>query len=366
MIDETDHFYLEQALAQAKKGLGFCTPNPAVGAVVVKNQQILAIGHHRQAGAPHAEVEALRQLSAKDASGATLYVTLEPCNHYGRTPPCTTLIIEKQITRVVYGFADPNPEVAGQGAATLQQAGIVCSHLATQQINDFYQPYAWYCAHKKPFVTGKLALSLDGKIAAEEGKRAHITGALFQEWVHKQRLQSDALLTTAKTIVRDNPYLNIRYGQTTTKPLYILDRHLKTPLDANILHTGAPCCFFYEHSTAQRIAEFTARGAQCIPVQSAEGLLALPQILQIIGAHGIQQLWLEAGGQCFENFVAQGLMNKAYLAVGLKWLNSKAQSAFTHDIFTSIATEHWFIAGDTPVCAISFATKQRQRGQVLT
>lgn len=354
-MSKQDTKYLHAALAQAKQGLGFCAPNPAVGAIVVKNNQIIAQGYHAKAGTLHAEAMALQQLTTEAASGATLYVTLEPCNHHGRTPPCTKLIIEKKIARVVYGFKDPNPKVAGHGAITLQQAGIPCTLTEEPSITEFYQGYAWYCAHNRPFVTGKLALSLDGKIAAAQGVRATITGPLFQQWVHKQRLQSDALLTTAKTIIQDNPYLNVRLSnQTVTKPLYILDRTLSTPLDANIFHTGAPCCFFYEHSTPQHIEQFLAQGARCIAIQSTASQLNLTQVLDIIGQEGMHQLWLEAGGQCFQNFVLHQLMNKAYLAIGLTWLNAAAQTAFDQNIFPSVKSKHWFIAGDTPVCAIDW------------
>jgi len=354
MLDPSDHIYLEKALAEAKKGLGFCAPNPAVGAVVVKNNQIIAQGYHAKAGALHAEAAALHQLTIEAASGATLYVTLEPCNHHGRTPPCTQLIIEKKIARVVYGLKDPNQAVVGQGAAALEQAGISCIHAETAPIKKFYQAYAWYCTHKRPFVTGKLALSLDGKIAAAQGLRTTITGPLFQQWVHQKRLQSDALFTTAKTIIQDNPYLNVRQEQTLAKPLYILDRHLTTPLDANIFHTGAACCFFYEDKTKQHIEPFLAQGARCVPIQSIQGQLDLKQVLDVIGQEGIHDLWLETGGQCFQNFVLQKLMNKAYLAIGLKWLNTNAQAAFDQNIFTAVQSQHWFIAGDTPVCAIDW------------
>ena len=230
--------YLRQALTLAEHRRGFCAPNPSVGAVVVKNNQVLASGSHWQGGAAHAEVAVLQQLSST-AKGATLYVTLEPCCHWGKTPPCTDLIIRQQIAEVIYAMRDPNPQVSGQGERILQQAGISCQPVVVEEVTQFYQSYNHWVHSGKPWVTVKLAMSLDGKIAGEGGRPVAITGADLTTHTHQQRKRADAILTTGRTICYDNPQLNVRlvresYG----KPVYVLDRHLTLPLDAQIFDTA--------------------------------------------------------------------------------------------------------------------------------
>jgi len=344
--------YLLQALALAETQRGFCAPNPSVGAVVVKNNQVLSTGVHRGPGHSHAEAEALHALSAEQTQGASLYVTLEPCNHTGRTPPCTTLIQEKKIARVFFGFKDPNTQVAGQGQSALQKAGIICEHMPLPEITDFYQSYAWYCERARPYTTAKIALSLDGKIAKEQGVRAHITGEAFQIWVHKQRLKTDGILTTQRTIARDDPLLNVRLtGKTLVKPLYILDRRLETSLKAKIFSTGAPLTFFYDpaQTSPKHVELFEKNGThRCIPISD------LSDILDYLGKCGLHDLWIEAGGRCFQQFALEKHLNKAYIALGLVWLGDKALSAFTQDIFQSAKHVHGFSLGKDLVAEVYF------------
>jgi diaminohydroxyphosphoribosylaminopyrimidine deaminase/5-amino-6-(5-phosphoribosylamino)uracil reductase len=350
-----DENYLRECLAQAEKNLGFCAPNPSVGAIVVKDHQTIAQGSHDCPGAAHAEVAALNQLTQEQAQGATLYVSLEPCNHYGRTPPCTNLIIEKKLARVVFSFRDPNPNVCGNGQQRLLDAGIICDYIPLAEVENFYQSYAWYCAHKQPFVTAKIALSLNGKIAGINGQRVAITGKDIQQWVHQQRLQNDAILTTAKTIIQDDPYFTIRLTDTSiTKPIYILDRKLQTPLTAKIFHTGAKLNFFYESNEPEKIDQLVKKGASCFQLPTQNNQFNLTEVLDRIGQEGCHHLWLEAGGRCLQNFVAAKLVNKAYLAIGLKWLEPQAQDAFSQDIFSAIKSKRWFSVGDEVICEVIF------------
>ncbi len=346
--------FLRQALALAEIRRGFCAPNPAVGAVVVKNQQILATGYHYASGHPHAEAEALQKLD-ESAKGSTLYVTLEPCcPHLKKTPPCTDLLISRGISTVVYGFRDPNPEVAGRGEQLLREAGIECRHERLADIDEFYESYVYWQKTKQPFTTAKLALSLDGKIAGPQGQRVSITGLAAQHFTHQQRKRADAILTTAKTIYHDNPLLNVRLGEEQhAKTLYIIDRHLTTSLEAHIFSTAHSLIFFHEES-AQNIDHFTERGARCISVTKDERGLNLREILKLIGKDGVHDLWVEAGGQLFLALAELNLLHCAYMYLAPKWLGPSAQSAFNDslNLFTTGSCT-WEILGEDVVCKIT-------------
>ncbi len=348
--------YLKQALALAEIRRGYCAPNPAVGAVVVKNNQILGTGYHYASGHPHAEVEALKELgeSAKDA---TIYVTLEPCCHHSkRTPPCTELLIKRGIKKVVYGFQDPNPEVAGHGEQMLRDAGIECVHDPLPAINEFYRSYAYWWQTKKPLVTAKLALTLDGKIAGPGGQRVAISGSDAQQFTHQQRKRSDAILTTARTIFYDNPLLNVRLDQKQDpKPVYVLDRELTTTVDANIFTTAAHVTFLYSNTvTAEKIAKLETRGVRCVNIASNEHGLDLTEVIQVIGKDGVHDLWIEAGGKLFAAFATAGLLHYAYLYMSSKWFGQNAQSAFTNttDFLTKAQAQQWQILGNDVVCKL--------------
>jgi len=329
-MQNTSHlYYLSIALEQARLGRGFCAPNPAVGACVVKNGVVIAEGYHHGCGLPHAEVEALNKVGAK-AKGATLYVTLEPCCHYGRTPPCVEKIKAAGIAAVYFAYSDPNPIVAGKGQQQLQQAGIVCEHLALPEINQFYQSYQHWTEHKMPWVSIKLALSADDKIAGEKGARMQITGAACQDYTHQQRYLSDAILTTAETLLHDDPQLNVRLqNKIFKKPLYVLDSNLRTPLTAKIFQTTEPVTIFHNSAADIHLRDaLIAQGARCVAVESnAEGL-DLHQVLQYIGSDGRHDVWVEAGGRCFQSFVKNKLAHRVITYRAPTVLGPAATSAF--------------------------------------
>ena len=215
------HWLLE-TLQLAKKREGFCAPNPAVGAVVVKNNQLISAGYHYGAGHPHAEVGAL-DAAGDQAQGADLYVSLEPCCHQGRTPPCTEKIKAAGIARVFFAFLDPNPIVAGRGQAVLKDSGIACEHTPINEINDFYRAYCYWTTHKKPLVTAKLAITADGYVANADGSPLAITGEECRVFTHENRLRSDAILSNTQTIIADDPQMNVRLNnKIVKKPLYLL------------------------------------------------------------------------------------------------------------------------------------------------
>ena len=345
-----DSHFLTQALAQAWRRKGFTAPNPAVGAVIVKDNQIIAEGTHWQAGDMHAEVAALRQLSEGHAEGATLYVTLEPCCHVGKTPPCVKAIIQSGVTRVVYGQQDPNPLVAGRGAELLRASDIACQQLSLHEIEQFYSSYRYRLASGFPWLCGKLALTLDGKIAGPGGKPLAITGFDAKLFTHQQRLKHEAILTSVKTIQQDAPQFNVRLpGETMVKkPLIVLDAQALLALDATIWQTTSQ--IFVVHgpqACPKRVAMLTANGARTLSVPLCEnGRLDLKQVLAVLGELGFHDLWLEAGGTLFKSFAKQGLLNEAYCYVAPWWAGKDGTPAFNSaDFFKTVVRSEWLPLG---------------------
>ncbi len=349
--------YLKQALKLAEIRQGFCAPNPSVGAIVVKDNKILSTGIHYQYGAPHAEVDALNKLG-DEARDATIYVTLEPCCHWGKTPPCTELLINRGIKQVVYGFIDPNPIVASKGHANLTAAGIQCDYIPLEEITEFYKSYCYWHQSKLPVVTAKLAISMDSKIAGPQNQPIAITGSQLQVMTHLWRKKSDAILTTAKTIISDNPQLNVRLGgETFHKPLYILDSQLSTPLDAIIFNTAENITFFHHpNASIQKIKTLIKKGVHCYAITSSEFGLNLQEILYYIGKEGHHNLWIEAGGQCFTAFMQNQLIHRALIYIAPKIIGASALSAFNcnNDLFESARQISWNIVGQDVVCELSF------------
>jgi diaminohydroxyphosphoribosylaminopyrimidine deaminase/5-amino-6-(5-phosphoribosylamino)uracil reductase len=348
--------YLLQALQLAATRQGFTAPNPAVGCVVVKDGQVLATGVHKAAGCDHAERVALNKL-AQQAHGATLYVTLEPCVHHGKTPPCTDIIIASGVQRVIFAFADPNPLVYQQASRILAQAGIQCEHYALPAIDRFYAAYQYWHAHQRPYVSAKLALSLDGKIAAQAGKRTTISGEAIAEFTHQQRLQHDAILTTTQTILADDPLMNVRlpHQQALAKPVYVLDSQLRLPADAAILHSAQHLYLFHnKHATIPphlRAAE--AQGSVSLLALTAEQqYLPLLEVMRIIGEHGKHTLWVEAGAKCTQGLLQTKLLQRLCVYLSPKVLGSLGYSAFDKaEDFSKLAKQiHWQVFAEDVLC----------------
>lgn len=329
-MSNTATHYLKSALALAEIRRGFCAPNPCVGAVLVKNAQLIAKGYHQKSGSAHAEVDAISKVDPSLLQGATLYVTLQPCCHTAKkTPPCTDLIIKSGIVKVVYGYRDPNPAVNNHADKILQDAGIECIQHPLPAIDNFYASYGYWWKHKRPFTTAKLAMSLDGKIAGKNGKRIRLTGNEAQQFTHQQRKQSDAILTTAKTIYLDNPLLNCRLDDGTyKKPLYILDTHLSIPISAKIFNSAESITIFHDADLSNR-QKLQQHDIRFIPIKSDKKGLDLLAILKQIGQDGKIDLWIEAGGVSFQAFIKSGLLQRAFIYVAPVWLGESAQLAFT-------------------------------------
>lgn len=339
--------FMRQALKLAEIRRGFCAPNPSVGAVVVKNGVVISEGKHWACGHAHAEVDAIQSLSPEQMKDATIYVTLEPCCHRNkRTPPCTDLIIRSGIKEVYYAFKDPNPEVAGQGALLLQKEGIVCQQLELDEVTRFYQSYSYWWKHHKPWITAKLALSLDGKIALQSGIPTAISGEKCNQYTHEWRKKSDAILTTAKTILADDPQLNVRLNaEIIQKPVYILDRQLQVPLSARIFKTASKVVLFHDVDVEESKLLQNAH-IQYVKINSLEGKLDLEAVLIHLGKEGVHDLWIEAGGTCVQSFMQQKLLHRLILYVAPKILGPEAYPAFSEHFTFDQGFLQWKSLGD--------------------
>ena len=322
----THETWMRLALQLAKAAEGQTSPNPMVGAVIVKDGQLVGTGAHLKPGTPHAEVHALNMAGA-DARGSTLYVTLEPCNHYGRTPPCTERIIEAGVKRVIVGCVDPDEKVAGEGIKRLRQFGIeVMEGILREECLRLNEAYFHHRKTKKPFVTLKMAITLDGKIAAYNGDSRWITGSESRAHVHQCRKKSDAILVGVGTVLADNPQLTARIdGESVRQPVRIvLDSRLQTPLDAQIVNTdAAPTWIFTTSQCDQDKAErFAEKGVKVI-VTRDEKRVDAEEVLAYLGKQGILSLIVEGGSQVNASFLRGGHVQKVMAYIAPKLLGGK-------------------------------------------
>jgi diaminohydroxyphosphoribosylaminopyrimidine deaminase/5-amino-6-(5-phosphoribosylamino)uracil reductase len=296
-------------------------------------------------------------MAGSEAENATLYVTLEPCCHYGRTPPCVDAIKAAKIKNVFFGFKDPNPLVAGKGQQILIEAGIPCEKIDLSAIDIFYRSYKYWFLHKLPWVTLKLAITLDGKIAHEDSAPAQISGEELQIFTHHLRLQSDAILSTINTIIHDDPQLNVRLSDgVIAKNIYLLDSQLRLPLSSKIIHTAKNLTLFhtkdYDH---ENHAALCAAGVRCIQVLGSIDGVDIKSVIKQIGADGVHDLWVEAGSHCFNNLFYAKLIDEIYFYIAPKTLGAQAKSVF----FTPTHfTEHfnviqWDVFGEDVVCHLT-------------
>lgn len=343
-------------LQQARQFQGSCAPNPAVGAVIVRNGKVVAVGCHHGPGTPHAEVEAIRQLDAlSDLADTTLYVTLEPCCHVGRTPPCTDLIIERGIRHVVFAHMDPNPQVAGQGMARLQAAGISCEFYPDEAITRFYRAYDYWWRTHLPWVQLKLAMSSNGKIAAKNKQPVQITGEEVRNFTHQMRLNSDVLLTTAATIINDDPLFTVRLnGMTQSKIVAILDTTLSLTVDSKVFQSAEQVLLFYDCKQAaeQKVTVLKAHGVECIAVDSTQGRLDLKKVLLKLAEIGYHSCWVEVGAQCFAALMQSGCVNQCYLYVSDLVLDAQAYGLQSFSSAPHLRYMHWLQKGKDAILLI--------------
>jgi diaminohydroxyphosphoribosylaminopyrimidine deaminase / 5-amino-6-(5-phosphoribosylamino)uracil reductase len=318
-----DERFMALARALGRRGLGQTWPNPAVGAVIVKDGVMLARGWTQPGGRPHAEVEALRR-AKKVAQGATLYCTLEPCSHHGKSPPCADAIIKAGVARVVSALEDPNPEVAGQGHARLREKGIIVDvGLGAEEARRAHAGHITRVSKGRPFVTLKLAVSADGKAGLASRKPAAITGEPARLRMFQMRAETDAILVGIGTVLSDNPQLTSRLpGLFERSPVrVVLDAKLQIPLATSLVATvrDTPTWIFGAHK-ASAIAEevLQQRGCRVFRVADDDGRLDLNQVLKALADEGVTRLMVEGGPTVAASFVAADLVDAAVLLQGDK------------------------------------------------
>jgi diaminohydroxyphosphoribosylaminopyrimidine deaminase/5-amino-6-(5-phosphoribosylamino)uracil reductase len=317
-LDEMDAKFMREALRQARKGLGRTSPNPAVGAVVVRDGRILAKGYHRKAGLAHAELEALSKLGGR-ADGGTLYVNLEPCNHYGRTPPCTEAILGSGLKRVVVGMNDPNPMVSGGGNEFLRQRGIdVTTGVLETECRRLNEAFIKFVISGRPFVAVKSALTIDGWTATSGGHSKWITNEKSRQFVHRLRDQVDAVMVGIGTVLADNPSLTVRLKQACGKdPLRIIvDTHLRTPLNAKILnHDSSSDTLIVVGSQVsdQALKRFQKKGVSTLVCPMKTGMIDLAALMGILGKMSVTSLLVEGGSLITGSMLRERLVDKFYI-----------------------------------------------------
>jgi diaminohydroxyphosphoribosylaminopyrimidine deaminase/5-amino-6-(5-phosphoribosylamino)uracil reductase len=310
--------FMQLALALGRRGLGRTWPNPAVGAVVVKEGVILGRGWTQPGGRPHAETEALKR-AGKAARGATLYATLEPCSHQGKTPPCVDAIIRAGVARVVSALDDPNPQVAGQGYAKLRERGIaVETGLCAEEAAHAHAGHLRRMREGRPQVLLKLAVSADGKVGLAGRKPTAITGEEARTRVHLMRAEADAILVGVGTVLSDDPHLTCRLpGMRERSPVrVILDARLRAPLSTSVVSTAREVpTWAFGASDASAMAEdiLKTKGVEVLRAEANDGLLDLPQVLKALAERGITRLMVEGGPRVAAAFVAADLVDEAAL-----------------------------------------------------
>ena len=330
-----DQRSMTRALELARKGVYSTHPNPRVGCVIVVAGQVVGEGWHARAGEPHAEVHALRQAGAK-ARGATAYVTLEPCSHHGRTPPCAEALVQAGVARVVAAMQDPNPQVAGRGLARLQEAGIevVCGVLESQA-RELNVGFIKRMQYGLPYVRVKLAMSLDGRTAMASGESQWITGPAARAAVQRLRARASVVLTGADTVLVDGARLTVRPDELglnaeltalamTRPPLRVLvDGRLRVPLNAPFYQAGKALVATCAAAGARQL--FLDDGHELLAVSGSNGHVDLRKLLLELAARGVNEVLVEAGPRLAGAFARQGLVDEYQLFVAAKFLGSSAR-----------------------------------------
>ncbi len=324
---------LRRAIELARQGWGRVHPNPMVGCVLVLDGEIVGEGWHRQFGGPHAEIEALAGAGAR-ARGSTAYVSLEPCSHFGKTPPCTLALLDAGIRRVVYGARDPGEDSGGGGEA-LRRAGLEVLGPCLSDAEARRENPAFFTRHVvgRPWVALKLAVSLDGKISGSAGARTTVTGPEAKRWVHRLRAGFDGILVGTGTARVDDPLLTVRHGEAPVRPpaRLVLDREAGLSPDSRLLATTgeAPVVVFVDEATSEsRIERLEEAGADVHPVPAVAGRLSLEAILQICRETGVHSILCEGGGVLGNSLLAEGRVDRLYIIVAPKTLGPGAVPGF--------------------------------------
>ncbi|MCR5346591.1 MAG: bifunctional diaminohydroxyphosphoribosylaminopyrimidine deaminase/5-amino-6-(5-phosphoribosylamino)uracil reductase RibD [Fretibacterium sp.] len=319
---ETDEYYMKRALSLAARGMGTTSPNPMVGCVLVRDSRIIGEGYHQRCGGDHAEIKALKDASSRgeDVQGATAYVTLEPCCHFGRTPPCAQRLVEEGITRVVAATSDPNPKVKGGGLAVLREAGIEVSFPCLEaEARWLNRGFIRVQMLGRPWVTLKAAVSLDGRMALSNGESKWITGPEARTEAHQLRASHDAVLVGVGTVLKDNPELTVRHVDGRSPRRVILDSYLRTPPDVKAVTGEGGCLILTVSRDEEKISSLQSAGATviCLPADR-EGHVDLSAAMSCLAQEGILSLMVEGGPRVLTAFMKKGLCDWLSLFVAPK------------------------------------------------
>lgn len=313
-------FFMHRAIELAKKGTGYVNPNPLVGAVIVKNGKVIGEGYHEKYGQLHAERNALANCS-ESAEAATIFVTLEPCCHYGKTPPCTEAIIENKIAKVVIGSKDPNPKVAGKGIEILKNAGIeVIEGILKEECDKINDVFFHYISTNMPFVAMKYAMTMDGKIATYTGKSQWITGEKARQSVQESRNRYSAIMVGVGTVCKDDPLLTCRIEGGRNPIRVVCDTNLSIPLTSKIVQTAKdiPTIIACSSSEQEKITNLENYGCQVAVLPKEEGHVSLMEVMNYLADKKIDSVLLEGGGELNFSALKSGLVNKAEVYVAPK------------------------------------------------
>jgi diaminohydroxyphosphoribosylaminopyrimidine deaminase / 5-amino-6-(5-phosphoribosylamino)uracil reductase len=334
MFSQTDFVHMERALALAKRGMYTTDPNPRVGCVLVKNDEVIGEGFTQPAGQDHAEVRALKDARSRghDLRGATAYVTLEPCSHFGRTPPCANALIEAQVGRVVAAMEDPNPQVSGRGLKMLRDAGIeVRCGLLAHEATELNIGFVTRMTRGRPWVRMKVAASLDGRTGLPSGESQWITGESARADGHAWRARASAILTGIGTVKEDDPRMTVRAVDTPRQPKRVLiDSQLEVPPTAQIL-AGAPTLIFcgdLDDRHAERAAALRERGAELVQMANKDGKVDLPAMLKVLGERQVNELHVEAGYKLNGSLLREGCVDELLIYVAPSLLGTNSMSMF--------------------------------------
>jgi len=349
-VSADDHRYMSLALRLAAKGLYTTDPNPRVGCVIVKNDHIIGQGWHQKAGGPHAEIHALQQ-AGNEAKGSTAYVTLEPCSHHGKTPPCADALIQAGVARVVAAMQDPNPLVAGEGLRKLAAAGIqVQSGVLLAQAEELNPGFIKRMRHKTPYVRCKLAMSVDGRTALANGVSQWITGASARRDVHHLRSRSSALLTGINTVLADDPSLNARLdddGIEVLQPLrVVVDSRLRMPVQAKMLSLPGTTLIATVNNDGQKISQLRQRGAEVIVMDQRDGRIGLDSLLQYLADQQINEVMVEAGPVLNGALLQQHLVDELIIYMAPCLLGDSAKGLFALPALNAMADRLELVIND--------------------
>ncbi|MEN6326808.1 MAG: bifunctional diaminohydroxyphosphoribosylaminopyrimidine deaminase/5-amino-6-(5-phosphoribosylamino)uracil reductase RibD [Syntrophomonas sp.] len=329
MFSDADKKFMQRALDLAAMARGRTSPNPLVGAVIVKAGEIIGEGYHRKAGTPHAEVHALNAAGDYDLSDATMYVSLEPCSHYGRTPPCADALVKAGLQRVVIATRDPNPLVAGRGVKILENAGIETAvGLLEEPATRLNEVFFKYIQRGQPFVSLKTAMTIDGKIASYTGDSRWVTGEAARNFVHQLRNSYDAIMVGIGTVLADDPQLNTRLpGEDIKDPIRIIvDGQLDLPLESKIVKTARTqrsIVFAAKNHDKEKAGMLKAWGLEIVEIGEEAANLLLENVMEQLGTMGICSVLLEGGAQINAYMLEHNLVDKVYWFIAPKIIGGR-------------------------------------------